>query len=140
MKDKRTLHLRVQELCDCFADTDPLREMAAVSKEEDREEGAVKWLALAVLHGIDRAAKKITITRDKDGGISVTAKYRKWELPSPGGDVGRRIFDVVQEITHIEKKKGKTPLAIGIRDSSIEITVGMEKDGEAGSVTLEFPE
>ena len=140
MKDKRTLHLRVQEFCDCFATSDPLREMATVSTEEDKEEGAVKWLALAILHGIDRTAKRITVTRGKDGRIAVTAKYRKWELPTPGGAVGSQIFDVVQEITHIEEKKGKTPLAVGIRDSSIEIAVKLEKDKEGESVTLEFPE
>lgn len=140
MKDKRTLHLKVQEFCDCFAATDPLKEMATVPAEQDKEEGALKWLALAILHGIDHAAKKITISRDKDGRLAVTAKYRKWELPSPGGEVGERIFEAVREITHIEEKKGKSLLAVGIRDSSIEIAVKLEGDNEAESVTLEFPE
>ena len=33
MKDKRSLHLKVQELCDCFATTDPLKEMSILGKE-----------------------------------------------------------------------------------------------------------
>ncbi|MFZ2444767.1 MAG: hypothetical protein WAW37_00275 [Syntrophobacteraceae bacterium] len=140
MLDKRTLHMKVQEQCDCFAETDPLREMAALKGEPDTEEGALKWLALAVLHGINDNAKKITVSRAGDGGITITAKYRESELPSPGGVIGEKIFDVVKGITHIEGEKGKVPVAIGIRDSSIELKVKVAQDGKAEEVVLEFPE
>ena len=117
MKDQRSLHLKVQELCDCFATSDPLQEMSRLPGESDKDEGALKWLALAVLHGINGNAKKISINKTEDGKVTVMAKYRKSELPSPGGEVGRRIFDAVKEVTHIDKDEGEMPLAVGVRDT-----------------------
>ncbi len=138
MLDKRTLHMKVQEQCDCFATTDPLREMAALRDESDSEEGAIKWIALAVLHGINSSAKKISITRDSDGGVSVTAKYREADLPAPPAAVGNKIFDVVKGITHIEKEKGTVPVAIGVRDSSVDLCVKVDQKGKEEVVVLEF--
>ena len=73
----------------------------------------MKWLALAVLHGIDRNAEKISLCRDGDGAVTVTAKYRKTELPVPPSAIGWKVFDVVRDITHIEEDKGRTPVVIG---------------------------
>ncbi len=139
MLDKRTLHMKVQEQCDCFATTDPLREMAAMSHEQDPEEGALKWIALAVLHGINRNAKRIILRRGTDGKVSVTAKYRKVELPPPPPKVGGKVLDTVRGITHIEGEKGKMPVVIGIRDGSIEVEMKLEQDGNEEEVVLKFP-
>ena len=140
MKDKRSLHLKVQELCDCYATTDPLKEMSELKKEADKDDVALKWLALATLHGINSNAKKITVTRSEDGEVNVTAEYRVAELPSPGGQIGKSIIEAVREITHVDEDKGKTPLAIGIRDGNIEIGVKVKKDKDHESITLKFPE
>jgi len=140
MKEKRNVHLKVQELCDCYATNDPLKEMSTVKNEEDKDEAALKWLALTALHGVNGNAKKIAITRSEDGQISVTAKYRESELPSPGSEVGAKIIEAVREITHIEGDKGKTPLALGIRNDSIEIQVKMKSKEGKEKVTLKFPE
>ena len=139
MKDKQSLHLKVQELCDCFATADPLQEMSRLPDEADKDEGALKWLALAVLHGINGNAKKISINKAEDGKVTVTAKYRRSELPSPGVDVGGRIFDAVRGVTHIEEDEGEMPLAVGIRDSSLDLKVKVERDGGSESVIIEFP-
>ena len=140
MKEKRNVHLKVQELCDCYATNDPLKEMSTVKNEGDKDEAALKWLALSALHGVNGNAEKITITRSKDGEITVTAKYRESELPSPGSDIGAKIMAAVREITHIEGDKGKTPLALGIRNDSIEIQVEMNSEEGKEKVTLKFPE
>ena len=140
MKEKRNVHLKVQELCDCYATNDPLKEMSTVKNEGDKDEAALKWLALSALHGVNSNAETITITRSKDGDIDVTAKYRESELPSPGSDIGAKIIAAVREITHIEGKKGKTPLALGIRNDSIEIQVKMDSEEDKETVTLNFPE
>lgn len=139
MKDKRSLHLKVQELCDCYATTDPLREMSIVASGADKEEEALKWLALAVLHGVNANAKSITLSRTKDGGVKVVAKYRKSELPSPGGPVADKIFEAVRAITHIDASEGKSPLALGIRESSLELKVKMEIEDDEETVTIGFP-
>ena len=140
MKEKRNVHLKVQELCDCYATNDPLKEMSTVKNEGDKDEAALKWLALSALHGVNSNAETITITRSKDGYIDVTAKYRESELPSPGSDIVAKIIAAVREITHIEGKKGKTPLALGIRNDSIEIQVKMNSEEDKETVTLNFPE
>ena len=140
MLDKRSLHLKVQEQADCFVTSDLLSEMAGLIKEQDSEEGALKWLALAVLHGIDKNAQKISLRRDADGGISVIAKYRESELPKPPSPIGRKVFDVVRDITHIEGDKGKVPVSIGIRDSSIELEMKLDRNGGGEEVVLNFPD
>jgi hypothetical protein len=140
MKEKRNLHLKVQELCDCYASTDPLKEMSEVKNDADLDEGALKWIALAALHGVNSSAKKITISRTPQGDVKVTAKYRTAELPSPGKNVGEKIFGALREITHIETEKGKTPLALGIRDSSLEVKIAFKSKAEGETVTLKFPD
>ena len=140
MKEKRNVHLKVQELCDCYATNDPLKEMSTVKNETDKDEAALKWLALTALHGVNSNAKKITITRAQDGEIIVTAAYRESELPSPGAEVGVKIIEAVREITHIEGDEGKTPLALGIRNDSLEIQVKMKSAEGKEKITLEFPE
>ena len=140
MKEKRNVHLKVQELCDCYATNDPLKEMSVVKNEVDKEEAATKWLALAALHGVNNNAKEVNISRSSNGEIVVTAKYRESELPSPGAEVGSKIMEAVREITHIEGQKGKSALALGIRNDSIELQVKMKEKEGGEKVTIKFPE
>jgi hypothetical protein len=138
MRDKQSLHLKVQEMCDCYATTDPLKEMSDLPKDVDSREAAIKWLALAILHGINDNAKKISLTRSENKKVKVMAEYRKSELPSPGDEAGELVLDTVRKIAHMEK--GEIPLSLGIRDGSIDMTLKIEKDGGNESVILEFPE
>lgn len=139
MKEKRNIHLKVQEMCDCYATTDPLKEMSEIKGDSDQNEAAEKWLALAALHGVNNNAKEISIRRLKNGKIKVTAQYRESELPSPGSKIGKKIMSAVREITHIEGKKGKSPLALGIRNDSIELKLKIKSKGKGEQVTLTFP-
>jgi hypothetical protein len=140
MKEKRNLHLKVQELCDCFATTDPLQEMSRLPNDQDKEEGALKWLALAALHGINSNASRITIRRTPGDAVHVTAEYRLSELPSPGTEVGERIFQALREITHIEDAKGQTQLALGLRDSSVDLRIKIKSRDGQDKITIKFPE
>jgi hypothetical protein len=140
MKEKRNLHLKVQELCDCYATTDPLKEMSTLGHDKDQEEAALKWLALAALHGVNHNAEEITISRNKKGDVKVVAKYRETELPSPGSAVGQKIMSAVREITHIEGERGKTILALGMRNDSLELKVKIKVKGQHEKVAIEFPE
>lgn len=139
MKESSSLHLKVQELCDCFATTDPLKEMSKITKDKDQDEAALKWLALAILHGINNNAESISIQQEKDGNVSVSASYRKTELPSPGTAIGENIFKAIKEITHIENAKGKTPLAFGFRNNSMELQIKTKEKKNEQKVTIEFP-
>lgn len=138
MKEKRNLHLKVQEMCNCYSTTDPLRSMSRMAGEADSEEAAVKWLALAALHGINANAKSITLFQAGDGSVRVVAEYRPAELPAPGKAVAENVMAVVREITHIEGEKGKLPLSLGIRDSSVDIEVKVKSKGGENIVGLKF--
>ena len=140
MRDKQTMHLKVQELCDCYATTDPLREMSALEKDDDKDEAALKWLALAALHGINANAEKVSIARSNEGLVTVSAKYRKSPLPSPGSEIGGKIIEAIRAITHMETDKGKIPFALGIRDGSIEISIKMKRSKDGEKISLKFPE
>jgi hypothetical protein len=139
MKDAANLHLKVQELCDCFALNDPLKEMSEVKDDTDIDEAALKWIALAVLHGINSNAKEITIANTKSGGAKVTAEYRKAELPSPGGTIGEKIVKAVREISHIENGKGEATLAFGIRNNSMDLKIKVKREGSDEKITIKFP-
>ncbi len=139
MKDHDNIHLKVQDLCACFSNTDPLTEMAALAADKDTAEAALKWLALAVLHGINANAEKITLKEDDDGQIRATAEYRENDLPSPGSTVGSEIFEAVRQITHIEKDKGKTQLALGLMDSSIDLSLGIKEKNGKRKISIKFP-
>lgn len=139
MKEKRNTHLKVQELCDCYATTDPLQEMSRLLNDADQEEAALKWLALAALHGINNNASRITIRKTPDEGVTVTAEYRRSELPSPGEAVGERIFEAVREITHIDDPKGKTQLALGLRDSSVDLRIKIKSKEGQEKISIKFP-
>jgi hypothetical protein len=140
MKDTENLHKKVQEHCDCFATTDYLSEMSKVKTDADKDEAALKWLALAALHGVNSGAEEVTIYKNKDGQVKVIAEYKDAELPSPGNEVADKIFETVRKITHIEDKKGKTELALGIRDSSISLKVKVKQSGDGDKITFKFPE
>ncbi len=139
MKDKESLHRKAQELVDCFATTDPLKEMSELGKGEEEEE-ALKWLALAALHGINGNAKKISIAKLTDGSFKVTAKYRETELPSPGSAVGQKILEVLRRMIYLEEDKGKSLLALGVREGSIDLQIEAEKNEKEEKITLKFPE
>jgi hypothetical protein len=139
MKDKRNLHLEVQEHIDCFAAADPLKEMSEITADADKEQAALKWVALAALHGINYNAEKISLRTTADGMTTVQAKYREGELPSPGGEIGHRILEAIRRITHFEDDKGEGPLALGVRNDSIELGVSVERDADGETVTLRFP-
>jgi hypothetical protein len=114
--------------------------MAALKSDADKEEAALKWLALAALHGVNANAEKISIARSDSGDVIVKAEYRISQLPSPGREIGEKIIAAAREITHIEGDKAKSPLALGIRDSSIDIVIKVKKDEKGEKLTLNFHE
>jgi hypothetical protein len=140
MKDSGNVHKQVQEMCDCYATNDPLREMSTLAEEVDAHTGAIKWWALAALHGVNADAEKISVRRNTDGEVTIQAKYRPASLPAPGRKVGAAIFEAGRQITHIDGEKGKTALALGIRDSSIDLKVKLKQKEDYEQITIKFPD
>ena len=139
MKGTESVHKKVKEMCDCYATGDPLKEMSIVKNDKDKDEAAVKWLALAALHGVNNNAEEITISRSSEGTVRIVAEYRKSELPSPGSEVGENIVETLREITHIEEDKGKTPLSLGIRNDSVDLTIKFKEKNGKEKITIKFP-
>ena len=139
MKDSGNVHKKVQEMCDCYTTTDPLKEMSILKNDPDTESAAIKWVALAALHGVNSNAEKISISSGEDGKTTVLVEYRITELPSPGYDVARKIFEAFRDITHINADKGRTALALGIRDSSIDLNIKIKKKKGSNKITIAFP-
>lgn len=137
MKDSNSLHQKMQEMISCFSSTDPMKEMSEIAA--GTEDSALKWLALSTLHGIDRNAESITLTRSADGRIRVTAEYREAVLPSPGPEVAGQVFDTLRSMTHAEGKKMKMPLALGIGNDSFQLEVKIKEKKGGEKVTLKFP-
>lgn len=140
MLDKESLHKKVQELADCYATNDPLKEMSELPADAEKGDAALKWLALAALHAVTAGAKKIELRKSPGGAVTVTAKYSKSTLPSPGEEIGPQIIEAVRGITHLEGDKGKGLVALGIRNDSLEVEVELERkaDGEE-TLELKFP-
>ena len=138
MEVKRNLHLQVQEMIDCHATSDPLKVMSDLPSDEDQEQAAIKWLAAAALHGITAGAKKISLSVEPDGSVNVSAKYKKSSLPSPGKDLGPKIVSDMQEILHVSQ--GKMPLALGVRNDSVQLKVKLSEKEGSRKLSLKFPE
>lgn len=140
MEDKRNAHVKVQELCNCFASTNFLEEMSRLAEDRDKEEAALKWLALMVLHGINAGARKISLEIGPAGETEVTVKYRQGALPSPGPEVGPRVLKAIREITHVEGPKGKGPMVLGLGNDSLQLDVKVQQECSRQQVTIKFPE
>ncbi len=145
--DKRSLHLRLQEYCDCYMETDPRKELDLISKEGtpsdvtgDPEEVALKFLSLAILYGIKESAKSFSVVRT--GGkinfnIEGAGKYR---LPPPSPALADQLFGVMRSITHLELGKGTEPFSLGIRNDRLELGVEFDSTDGKETLTLSFPE
>ena len=142
LKDSRNLHVRLQEMCDCYMDTDYEKELEAIAsqKSEEIEEDSLKYLALSIMFTLTEGGRKLSIKRKK-GEDKVTVKSEeKKALPSPSPEITEKIFEIMRSITHLEDKKGKEPFSLGIRDSRLELEVTLKKKDHEESLKFSFTE
>jgi hypothetical protein len=132
-------HLKLQEMCDCYLETDfvaELEHMAEVPTSVDLEEEAMKYLALAIMHSITEQAAKLSLKK-KDDSIIVAVKDKKKEiLPPPTDSIFDKIIEIVRAILHIEEDKGKLPLSLGLRNGEVNFIVKVKRDGSKNSATF----
>jgi hypothetical protein len=139
MIEKRNMHLRVQEMCDCYATSDPLAEMEKMETVTgDVEELSIKWLALAILHGINSGMDEIKISLDNTECVRVKSEHPKAELPAPDPRIAEGVMEVIREITHIEADKGRMPISVGVRDSSLDFLVKVKSRADRDKISLVF--
>jgi rubredoxin len=139
----RTPHLKLQEMCDCYLETDfsrQLKTMVASSSTDLREDG-FKYLALVLLEAITEKASALVLTK-QGNTIKVTLKGTDPQiaLPSPAAEIMDVITTIIREILHLEEDKGKSPLTLGLKNSRLDLFVRMKKDNEEERLAIEFPE
>ncbi len=140
-KISRNYHARLQEMCDCYMETDYRKEMEVMASESsvDLEEDALKYLALSILYATTEKAKKLSFKKKK-GEPKVTVKAEeKMELPTPPGEIADKIFEIMRSITHLEGEKGREPFSMGLRDGRMELGVKVEKEEDKESLKFSFP-
>jgi hypothetical protein len=147
MRDDRNYHQRLQELIDCFMETDPKAELEKASKgvtgvpTGDPDELALKFLGLGIFYGVTEKAKNISLQRAKDGKVLFTVQSRgKYQLPPPKAEIADRIISIARSITHIEDDHGKEPVSVGIRNDRMDITFQFQRKGQEESFLIHFPE
>ena len=134
-------HLKLQEMCDCYMETDFLANMQGMvgAESKDLEEDAVKYLALTVLYAITRKAVKLTIKKKGDD-LSVRIKAdEKEDLPHPSAVVADKIFQIMREILHIDEDKGEMDLSLGLRTGEVNVHVKVKGQGDKQSLKVKFP-
>lgn len=147
MLDKRNLHLRLQEYCDCYMETDPKAEMEAMLRggtaqhtSGDPEESALKFLALAILYALKESARRISFSRTEDGTVNLnveaTGKYR---LPPPEGDLAEHVFVVTRGIMHLESERASETLPLGIGNDRVELQVEFKKEAGKETMSISLP-
>ena len=89
MKDERNYHLRLQEFCDCFMETDFKKELEEASRgmsgdpSGDSDELALKFLGLTLLYGANEEAGKISLEKSSNGKVLLTVEARGSYQPPP---------------------------------------------------------
>lgn len=138
----RNFHLKLQEMCDCYMDTDYLPELdrTVASKGGDIEENSVKYLALAILEALTQKAKKLTLKKSDKIKVKVSSFDEKIELPAPTDDMVDKIFEIMRAIIHLDDRKGESALAFGLRSGQVDLTVKLKKKEGKESLKLIFPE
>ena len=146
--EKRNLHLKLQEYCDCFMETDLKNELKGLSGElgvsasaQDLEEYALKFIGLAVLYGVNESAKSVVLSKTRSGDVQFTVSAAgDYKLPAPSSVLADRVFDALRNITHLEGQSAYEPLSLGLRGDRIELGIHFDEKGEKNLVRITFPE
>jgi hypothetical protein len=134
-------HLKLQEMCDCYMETDFLAKMQGMvgSESKDIDEDAVKYMALAILYAITRKAEKLSLKKKGDE-LSVRIKAdEKEDLPQPSAVVVEKVLQIMREILHIDEDKGEMDLSLGLRTGEINVHVKVKGQGDKQSLKVKFP-
>lgn len=134
-------HLKLQEMCDCYLETEYRTQMAKLCKQPaaDREEEAFRYLALALMHTITEQARKLSLKRDgREIKVKVENDGGKDSLPAPPVDLFERVVAIVRAILHLEEEKGESQLSLGLRNGAVEMRVKIRGIGDEVSLRFEM--
>ena len=135
-------HLKLQEMCDCYMETDFLAAMQTMagSEPKDIEEDAIKYLALAIMFAITRKAEKLSFKQKQEELSAKIENGEKEKLPVPPLTVMEKVFEIMRSILHIEEDKGELEFSLGLRSGEVNVMVRVERKGGKQSLKIKFPE
>jgi len=146
VKDDRSYHLKLQEFCDCFMETDFRKELELASKgvsgvpHADQDELPLKFLGLVMLYGANEEARKISLRKSGEGKVSFFVEARgNYQLPAPGPALADRIFFLARSLAHVDEDRGKIPLSLGLRNDRMELMLEFDRRNGEESFTINFP-
>jgi hypothetical protein len=132
-------HLRLQQQIDCQLEVKPreaLQEWETQGWQDepgtDGDEAPIRYMALCLLDAIEERAPRLAV--DKDAGVTVYAETT-YSLPKAPPHVIARGLEILREISGLEGPSGQASLALGIRDSSLEVIL----QKEAGRHVITIP-
>ena len=134
-------HLKLQEMCDCYMETDffPAMQGMAETDSKDIEEDAIKYLALAIMFAITQKAEKLSLKKKGEELKIKTKNGSKEKLPFPPVAVMEKIFEIMRTILHIEEDKGEMEFSLGLRSGEVNVMVKVERKGDKQSLKIQFP-
>ena len=137
----RNYHLKLQEMCDCFMETDFKKQLhgTAGQSPDDIDESAIKYLSLAIMYTITEKAGKLSLKRKDDQIIVKIKGDEEITLPAPSAAQFEKIVEIIRAILHIDTDKGEMPLALGLRSGNLDLQVKTKRKGEKESIKIKFP-
>ncbi|MEK6198404.1 MAG: hypothetical protein N2B58_09565 [Desulfobacterales bacterium] len=141
-KIRLNYHLKLQEMCDCYMETDFLAALQGMAgaDSKDVEEDAIKYLALAIMYAITKKAEKLSF---KKKGEELKAKINngsKEKLPVPSVAVLDKVFEIMRGILHIEEDKGEMEFSLGLRSGEVDVIVKVDREDGKESLKIKFPQ
>jgi hypothetical protein len=139
-KIRLNYHLKLQEMCDCYMETDFQTAMQGMtgSDSKDPEEDAVKYLALAIMYAITQKAEKLSFKK-KGGDLKVTIRNgSKEKLPVPPVAILDKVFDIMRTILHIDEDKGGMQFSLGLRSGEVNAMVKVARERDKESLKIKF--
>jgi hypothetical protein len=147
IKDERSYHLRLQEFCDCYMETDYKKELEAASRgvsgdpSGDPDELTIKFLGLTLLYGANEEARKISLQKSKEGKVLLSVEARgNYQLPAPAAPLAEKIFSVARSMVHLDEDRGKIPFSLGLRNDRMELALEFDRKGGNEIFSILFPQ
>jgi hypothetical protein len=135
-------HLKLQEMCDCYMETDFAAVMRGMSEREskDLEEDAIKYLALAIMYAITQKAEKLSLQKKGEESKVSIKNNEKEKLPVPSGAVVDKAFAIMRSILHVTEDKGEVEFSLGLRSGEVNVKVKFDRDKDKESLKIKFPQ
>lgn len=141
-KISRNYHVKLQEMCDCYMNTDFMAEMEHPfnTQSEALEEESIKYFSLLILYALTVKAQKLKVKKQKGTlKITVTSSDEKTTISPPPEEIVDKIFEIIRAITHIDSDKGESALALGVRGSQVDLQIKVKKKDDEESLKIVFP-